>query len=66
MANVFVEPGTAPQRNIRSIEYDTVDDKFAQYLLEEVFPEVEKHVPLRQRCLQPRDGGRKFGRDLRV
>ncbi len=38
MANVFVEPGTAPQRNIRSIEYDTVDDKFAHYLLEEVFP----------------------------
>jgi enterochelin esterase-like enzyme len=48
MANVFVEPGTAPQRNIRSIEYDSVDDKFAHYLLEEVFPEVEKHVPLRR------------------
>ncbi|MES1257275.1 MAG: alpha/beta hydrolase-fold protein [Acidobacteriota bacterium] len=48
MANVFVEPGTAPQRNIRSIEYDTVDDRFARYVLEEVFPEVEKHVPLRK------------------
>lgn len=48
MANVFVEPGTAPQRNIRSIEYDTVDDRFAHYLLEEVFPEVEKHIPLRR------------------
>jgi len=47
MVNVFVEPGTAPQKNIRSIEYDTVDTKFAHYLLEEVFPEVEKHVPLR-------------------
>lgn len=46
MANVFVEPGTGPQR-IRSIEYDTVDTKFAHYLLEEVFPEVEKHIPLR-------------------
>lgn len=48
MVNVFVEPGTAPQRNIRSLEYDTVDDRFAHYLLEEIFPEVGKHVPLRQ------------------
>ncbi len=48
MANIFVEPGTAPQKNIRSIEYDTVDEKFAHYLLEEVFPEIEKHVPLRK------------------
>jgi enterochelin esterase-like enzyme len=47
MANVFVEPGSAPERNIRSIEYDTVSDKFGHYLLEEVFPEVEKHIPLR-------------------
>jgi enterochelin esterase family protein len=47
MANVFVEPGAAPQRNIRSIEFDTVDSVFSHYLLEEVFPEVEKHIPLR-------------------
>jgi enterochelin esterase-like enzyme len=47
MANVFVEPGTAPERNIRSIEYDTVSDKFGHYLLQEIFPEVEKHIPLR-------------------
>jgi enterochelin esterase-like enzyme len=47
MANVFVEPGTAPQRNIRSIEYDTVDEKFGHYILEEVLPEIEKHVALR-------------------
>ena len=44
--SVFVEPRTAPERNIRSIEYDTVSDKFGHYLLEEVFPEVEKHIPL--------------------
>jgi enterochelin esterase-like enzyme len=48
MANVFVEPGTAPQRNIRSIEYDTVDDRFGRYLLQEVLPEVGKHIPLRK------------------
>ena len=47
MANVFVEPGTAPERNIRSIEYDTVSDKFGHYLLQEIFPEAEKHIPLR-------------------
>ncbi len=48
MANVFVEPGTAPQRNIRSIEYDTVDERFGHFLLEEVLPAVEKHIPLRK------------------
>jgi enterochelin esterase-like enzyme len=48
MANVFIEPGTAPQRNIRSIEYDTVDEKYGHYVLEEVLPEIEKHVPLRR------------------
>jgi enterochelin esterase family protein len=47
MVNVFIEPGTAPQRNIRSIEYDSVDDRFAHYLLEEALPEAAKHVPLR-------------------
>jgi enterochelin esterase-like enzyme len=48
MANVFIQPGTGAAQNQRSIEYDTVDDTYARYLLEEVLPEIGKHVNLRQ------------------
>jgi hypothetical protein len=48
MVNVFIQPGTGAAQNQRSIEYDTVDDTFARYLLEEVLPEIGKHVNLRQ------------------
>ena len=48
MVNVFIQPGTGAAQNQRSIEYDTVDDTFARYLLEEVLPEIGKHVNLRR------------------
>ncbi len=49
MVNVFVQPGILPTgQNIRSIEYDTVDDKYSEYVLNEVLPEVGKNVKLRQ------------------
>jgi enterochelin esterase family protein len=48
MVNVFVQPGTGPTgQAMRSIEYDTVDDKYTDYILDEVLPEVEKNVKLR-------------------
>ena len=47
MVNVFVQPGTGAAQNQRSIEYDSVDDKYARYLLEEVLPEINKRVKLR-------------------
>jgi enterochelin esterase family protein len=47
MVNVFVQPGTGAAQNQRSIEYDSVDDRYARYLLEEVLPEINKHVKLR-------------------
>ena len=48
MVNVFIQPGTGPTgQALRSIEYDTVDDKYTDYVLKEVLPEVEKHVKLR-------------------
>ena len=45
---VFIEPGgrTAPRDN-RSVEYDTLSDQYARFLLEEMLPEVEKTVKLR-------------------
>ena len=48
MVNVFIQPGTGVARNQRSIEYDTVDDTYARYLLEEVLPEINKSVKLRE------------------
>jgi enterochelin esterase family protein len=48
MVNVFVQPGILPTgQNIRSIEYDTVDDKYSDYIVNEVLPEVGKAVKLR-------------------
>ena len=48
MVNVFVQPGTGPTgQALRSIEYDTVDDRYTDYIVQEVLPEVEKGVKLR-------------------
>lgn len=47
MVNIFIQPGTGAARNQRSIEYDTVDDTYARYLLEEIVPAIGKLVKLR-------------------
>lgn len=48
MVSVFVQPGTVGTRAMRSVEYDSVNDTYARYLLEEILPEVGKNVKLRQ------------------
>lgn len=46
---IFVEPGKlAGGKSNRSFEYDTLSDQYARFLLEEILPETEKHVKLRQ------------------
>jgi len=45
MIHVMISPGTGPR--MRSIQYDTVSDRFGRYLIEEVLPEVEKTYKLR-------------------
>jgi enterochelin esterase family protein len=46
---IFIEPGgiKAPRDN-RSFEYDTLGDRYARFLLDEILPEVEKSVALRR------------------
>jgi len=51
MAAVFVEPGASiakykgkPFLSNRQEEYDTLSGAYASFLLEEIFPEVRKHV----------------------
>jgi len=48
LAPTTTPPGTTPESELRSIQYDIVNDDFGRYLVEEVLPEVEKTVKLRQ------------------
>jgi enterochelin esterase family protein len=46
---IFIEPGILDSgRRNRSVEYDTLSDQYARFLLEEILPAVEKEVRLRQ------------------
>jgi enterochelin esterase-like enzyme len=49
MVHVLIQPGTGGQEGavMRSIEYDTVSDRYGKYVLEEVLPEVEKTYKIR-------------------
>jgi enterochelin esterase family protein len=49
IVHVMIAPGTSTDgRAMRSIEYDTVSDRYPRFLMEEVLPEVEKMYKLRQ------------------
>jgi enterochelin esterase-like enzyme len=48
IVNVFISPGTANGRPMRSPQYDTVSDTYVRYLTEEVLPEIGKSLNLRQ------------------
>lgn len=48
MIHILVAPGFSPDgKPMRSIEYDTVSDRYPRFLIEEIFPEVEKEYKLR-------------------
>jgi enterochelin esterase family protein len=48
IVHVMIQPGTSPDgRAMRSIEYDTVSDRYPRFLMEEVLPQVEKMYKLR-------------------
>jgi len=48
MVHVLIAPGFSPDgKPMRSLEYDTVSDRYNRFLLEEVLPEVEKVYKLR-------------------
>ena len=50
MVHVLIQPGTGGQeaQMMRSIEYDTVSDRYGKYLTEEVLADVEKTYKLRR------------------
>jgi enterochelin esterase-like enzyme len=50
MVHVLIQPGNggeATGTRMRSIQYDTVSDRYGRYLLEEILPDVEKTYKLR-------------------
>src|SRR5438093_12865916 len=46
---IFINPGNNPsERAQRSVEYDTLSDRYARFLEKEILPEVGKTLNLRQ------------------
>lgn len=51
MVHVLISPGEGGEARgtrMRSIQYDTVSDRYGKYLLEEILPEVEKTYRIRK------------------
>jgi len=66
MIQVFVAPGMVPgagirNREIRSLEYDTVDDTYARFLRDEVLPEVQAKYNIRRDAYSRAIGGESAG-----
>ncbi len=61
MIHVFVSPGTLNGKPLRSILYDTVSDKYGQFLLEELLQEVYAKYNIRKdaysRAIQGQSSG---------
>jgi hypothetical protein len=55
---IFLDPGMYMDgRRNRSVEYDTLSDRYARFLLEEILPEVDKSVRLRRDAAARAIGG---------
>jgi enterochelin esterase-like enzyme len=62
MVHVMIAPGqSADGKAMRSIEYDTVSDRYSRFLMEEVLPEVEKLYKLRPDGYSRAIGGESSG-----
>ena len=61
MIHVFVSPGTIDGKSVRSVLYDTVSDKYGQFLLNELLPEVYAKYNIRKdaysRAIQGQSSG---------
>ena len=61
MIHVFVSPGTLNGKSLRSIQYDTVSDRYWRYLNEDILPEVYAKYNIRKdpysRAIQGQSSG---------
>ncbi len=58
---VFISPGLADGKRMRSIEYDTVSDRYTKFLVEEVLPLVARGYNLRTDAYSRGIGGESSG-----
>jgi enterochelin esterase-like enzyme len=62
MVHVLIAPGfTLENRPMRSVQYDSMDDRYTRFLLDEVLPEVEKSYRLRPDGYSRAIGGESSG-----
>lgn len=62
MVHVMIAPGLSPEgRPLRSVQYDSMDDRYARFLLEELLPLVEKSHRLRPDGYSRAIGGESSG-----
>jgi len=61
MIHVFISPGTLNGKSLRATQYDTVSDKYARFLREEILPEVYAKYTIRRdaysRAIQGQSSG---------
>jgi enterochelin esterase family protein len=48
MIQVFIEPGAIGEQKMRSIEYDTVSDRYARFLRDEILADVQAKYSIRK------------------
>jgi enterochelin esterase-like enzyme len=48
IVHIFIDPGKIGAKAMRSIEYDTMDDRYARFLRDEILPEVAQKYNLRK------------------
>jgi len=48
MIHVMIRPGTIGERRMRSIQYDTVNDRYARFLRDEILAEVQAKYNIRR------------------
>ena len=61
MVHVLIAPGYAGEKRMRSIEYDTVSDRYVRFVLHEILPELEKHQQIRKDGYSRGIGGQSSG-----
>ena len=57
MIQVFIEPGAIGEKKMRSIEYDTVSDRYARFLRDEILAEVQAKYNIRKDAYSRGIGG---------
>ena len=61
MVHLLIAPGYVGEEGMRSIEYDTVSDRYAHFVLEEILPELEKRQKIRKDAYSRAIGGQSSG-----